>query len=102
VSSPHAANRHAGAGDHPGDYAYQQGYNCHIYEKTARVDGVIALASTALTLSGLLLAADRRELGRPLAIGAGVVTAPFVVAAIAGQLGRSRCARWGHEAALRW
>lgn len=84
----------------PDDYGYQQSYNCHVYDKTVSIDMVIAIAGTAIALTGLMLREDGREIGRPIAIGAGVVTAPFLFSGIAGALGRSRCHRWGREIPL--
>jgi hypothetical protein len=72
----------------PADYAYWQGHNCHVYEKTVAIDMAIAIAGIAITAASILRDSEN------LTIGAGAVTTPFVVSAIAGQLGRSRCNRW--------
>lgn len=84
----------------PDDYAYQQSYNCYVYDKTVPIDMVIAIAGTAIAITGLILRDDGREIGKPIAIGAGVVTAPFIFSSIAGGLGRSRCYRWAREIPL--
>lgn len=84
----------------PDDYAYTTGPTCHIYEKTAHVDLIVALVSSAVSVTGIVLRTEENALGTRLAVAGGALAVPFLASGVAGSVGRSRCHRWGRELPL--
>jgi hypothetical protein len=91
---------HGWPSGNPDAYKYQQSYNCHVYEKTVMVDTLAVIVGSAIAATGLLMREGGHESGQTVTIGAGAVTAPFLLSWMIGQLGRSRCQRWAEEMPL--